>query len=499
MKQVFDMLQQELTSVLLENPIDYGSDYYNSWITRQNGTIMPPSPGVQGYILNYDFAGNELAFELRVEWREVAKWLFRTIPSWQVTHRSRTAVIAASPLRVPEDMKRNARVMDWMPTFSEFSLDDSASETVYDLVLGKTLEYLDFNKQWISHYITEHEASSMGGGFHWRDTFSMSEDQWRKVFDLTVEFVEKLRANPGKFLNIQYNSGLRARSPSADNFSDVYTGIIDRSRIINFHAALSIWNVFLPNKKDWYADILHEVESLFSVTPTIHYPFTEGGGIYLTVSELFHSDLNFKAMDGKSWDGSVGVILGNAFKPLLLYSHGLYTLGSGIALTSLLGTIANVIVNRKREGEMVILGDDMNYWFKRETRINVPWIEEEIGDTRSRSILGAAFFDPDKPVTTGLKVMSDRADKAKPLNLTDRMGMIPVSVKRDPREVSIWAGMYLGWYGDDTLINQLKRTKLENLDFVAPSKIINDLVTEHPDIDPFAWAEREGVKNLVVV
>jgi hypothetical protein len=499
MSKVFNHLQDQFNVTFLEAPIDYGPNYYEDWTSRQNGTIMPPSPGVFGYIFNYDYAGNELAYEVKVEWREITKWLARQMPDWQITHRSRSAVVAASPLRVAEDMQRNARVKEWLPTFDGYSLSDSTSEVLYQLILDRTLEYLDFNPHWIDHYVREHERSSMGGGFKWRDAFSMSDDEWRRFFEMTKSFIERLKLNPGKFLNILYYTGLRARSPSLDSFRDTYTGTIDRSRVIDFHPALSSWNVFLPDKKTWYAKILQEVEQMFHVVPEFHYPYVEGGNVYLTVNELFHSGLNYRAMDGKSWDGSVGVILGKAFHPMLLYSHGLYTLGSGIALTSLLGTIANVIVNRDRNGVMVILGDDMNYWYKTETKVNVPWIEEEPMDTFSRSILGASFYDPEKPRTTGLKVMSDRAEKAMPLNLVSRAGMLPVSAKRDPREVSTWVGMYLGYYGDDTLINQLKKTKLEEFDFIAPSQIVSDLVEKNPDVDAFAWAEQQGVKNLIVV
>jgi hypothetical protein len=266
-----------------------------------------------------------------------------------------------------------------------------------------------------------------------------------------------------------------------------------------FHPFLSLWNIFLPDKKSWYSAILKDVEDMFQVRSKNFYPYMEGGGIYSKASELFEEGYTMHAFDGKAWETSVGILLGKAFHPLMVYLRGIYGLPSGIAVTSLLGTIANVIVNKNVDALAIMLGDDMNFFSKGKLSgvPRVPWIEEQPIDTKTRTILGASFWKPEAPRLTGFKVMSDRADKMIPIRLLREWDTRSSEPKRDPRERAAWFGMYLGFYGDGTLISRLRKQKIEQQDFFAPNQTIQQLVDD-PGVDPFAWAETLGVKKLLV-
>jgi len=499
MTEVGNFIKQQLVAGFTMNPIDREDLYNYQFSDRLSGTVMPPSPGVESYSLEYQWTGRELGFDLSVKWHDGAIWLAKQVEPWQITHRSRTAVISASPLRVAENLKRINNVREWYDTYFPYILSDSQSYSLYQLVLDKTLKHMRFNQEWIKHYIRQHIGSSLGEGWRWKHTLSMPMDEWKVIYESTRENIEGLKRHAGEYLDIVFKHGSRARSPDMKSFTDRFSGMIERTRIVMFHQYLSLWNAFLPDKQAWYTDVMNDVERMFNVTSTNYYPFKEGGQIYVRASELLTDGYRMVAYDGKAWESSVGLILGQAFSPLMIYMGGISMLPSGIALTSLLGTIASVIVNKHANSSMIILGDDQNHFVKGSLSgiPRVPWIEEQPMDSRTRTILGASFYVPEAPRLTGFKVMSDRADKQLPLVLTGEKQYIRVAPKRDPRERAAWIGMFLGYYGDGTLISRLKKEKINDKDFFAPSETIQDLVSNARE-DPFAWAEREGVKKILV-
>ena len=114
-------------------------------------------------------------------------------------------------------------------------------------------------------------------------------------------------------------------------------------------------------------------------------------------------------------------------------------------------------------------------------------------------ILGVGY-NPDtySPRVYGLKAQSDRADKAIPFHLDhDQFTSTNVKGKATPQETSLWIGLYLGYYGDGTLLEALGSQQIQKRDYFAPSELL-DQMTRGRDADmAFAWAEREGVKKIV--
>lgn len=501
-------LLAETIKPISSTPIDFTDEYYNEWLDRRNGTLMPPSPGVSAYHSNfeYDDISNVIRYRIVAKWKPIVPWLVRNMPRWQVLHRSRGTVLAFSPLRVNEQTRKVRQVREWMDAMKRHALSAEQSNRLYDAFLAMTEEALALDSAWITKYLRKHETSSIGGGFKWRDLQGLTTKEWADIYHQVKEMVRSMREHPGHWINIKWNTGLRARSDPITDSSvpGTYTGEMDRTRIIQFHPVLSLMNVFLPDKKTYYEKVLRYTESFVNAGAEFHYPYVEGGNIYATINNLYHEGYKLNALDGKTWEASVGVLLGPAFTTLMMYVDGIPMLPSGGFHTSSCGTMANVVSNAKTPGHIVALGDDMSVFTKKGHRSGVPWIEEDPGDTEYKVTLGVSYgVDIDLPRITGIKMMSDRAKKAIPIRVDDieLQGESFVVSKKTDRETALWAGLYMGRFGDKSLIEILKGIDTTSRDYVSPGEIIEDIVSgaeQTSATDPFAWAEELGVKKVII-
>jgi len=262
-----------------------------------------------------------------------------------------------------------------------------------------------------------------------------------------------------------------------------------------FKPSMSILTAFLPQKAAFYQEVLSNTIKIINARPQYFYPYLLGGRIYTKAQELFAGGQPFKAYDGKTWDSSVGIILGEAFRPWMVHCQGLDMLPSGSSVTSLLDTMANIVATRFMDGTIINLGDDINYWGKQE--IHMPFIEYSPDDSKYKYILGVAF-EPriEQPRITGIKASMDRARMMKPLLMpyeTPQSAII--SRRRDARSRVAWAGLFHGWFGDRTLLDSIARIRPDEI--LAPTEYIEEMIESGTqDVDVYAWAEREGVKNI---
>lgn len=499
MSEIGQYILGQINPTYTTEPIDYTTAYENDWANRKSGTVMPPSPGVDEYTIWYSLEQDILYYKLTVKWRPATLWLAKQLPEWQIVNRSRTAVISASPLRVYENRKRLNSAIGWSDKLKQQSMTERESHEIFQIKMDTTLKYLEFDEEYIAHYIREHSTSSIGEGYRWGQMTSLSTEEWSTFFESTKRNIELLSQNEGRYYDKIWRTGVRARSPGMEHFGNTFKGEIDRSRVITFDVIRSSPNVFIKNKKSWYGEILSKTEDVLDVKPKVYYPYVEGGRIYTIASDLFKDGYTFYARDGKSWDASAGIILGPSFRPELIYMRGISIIGTGAFDTSLDVTIANLANSRNMIGEIIMLGDDNNQFVNGSTGFkDVPWVEEQAADTKYKYILGVSFADADKPTLMGLKAMSDRADKSKPVNYRVPEDQFTEPGKHSPQEIDTWIGMYLGLFGDDTLINKLKKEPLEDMDYLAPSKIMEDIVKKSTGSHSLAIAEREGIKKLVM-
>jgi hypothetical protein len=451
----------------------------------------------------YNDLTNVIEYDVKIRWKPIVTWLAKQVEPWQITHRSRAVVMAFSPLRVTEQMKKVNQIKEWHSAIQEYALTEVESYSLYDTFMQITLDAMELDHEWIRKYIGKHSTSSIGGGYKWRDLYGWSKNDWEDVYSNAKGMLESMKERPGQWINVKWNTGLRARSAPLDGVQDHVFGELDRTRIIQFHPVLSLLNVFLPHKKDYFQKALNATEQLVGTPATFHYPYKEGGHIYDTINQLYNNGYQLNALDGKTWEATVGELMGPAFTTLMMFVGGIPMLPSGGFHTSVVGTMANVVQNRKTSGHIVALGDDMSIFTKNGTRSRVPWVEEDADDTLHKVTLGVSYGkDIDNPRITGFKAMSDRAKssiaiRVDMLTLSDSM---VVQGKKTMQETALWAGLYLGRFGDKSLIEILRGIDTGSRDYISPGEIIEQIVSGEettPKVDPFAWAEELGIKKLI--
>jgi len=379
------------------------------------------------------------------------------------------------------------------------------------IVLDTTKKYLHYDPLWRAEYIKDHINSSLGGGFRWRNALALSDHQWQEVLDLLKHNLEQLYRYVGYYSHIPWYTGIRSRSDELTSVSDTYgdpttTDLLGqlapewyttmtRSRIILFHPSMSLWTLFISQKAAWYTEVLTKAMEYLGAVGDYYFPYVLGGQIYIKAQQMFNSKQPFQANDGKSWESSQGILLGDYFRPFMVQFSGIPMLPSGETFTSMFGTLASIIATRKLGGTWLVLGDDMNHWGKSE--LHVPYIEYQPDDSKYKWILGVSFSaDVDRPRITGIKMSMDRAGAMRPIHTIP--GIIEQSIQgrtRDPRTRVAWAGLFHGWFGDKSLIDSL--TAIPPGEYISPGEYIERMVEERTSsIDPYAWAETFGVKRI---
>lgn len=462
-----------------------------SWLRRTTGTTMPPGPAATFYRAEWLLGFRGLEYSTNIEWASHMPWLVSEMEPWQVTHRSRDVAMSAPQLQPAELDHRLEVVKASVNEYKRRGITAHQSHQLYELVLHTTRKYLQLNMDWISSYIKEHKSSSMGEGMLWNGAYSMTASQWTDILSLQKENIDAMLRHSGWQCTNQLFTGIRARPNSLTSFTDHTSGEITRSRIIGFEPSRSTWTVFIPQKAAWYEEILREAEQILHVQGEIHYPYVEGGKIYLTFLDQFNKGRPYKPHDGKAWEASIGMILGSDFNPFLFKTKGIMQLPSGITVTSLLDTLASVVTIRQHKGVFLILGDDVNY-FGHET-IATPYEEYQPMDAKTEYFLGIVRQpDPKRPRITGVKVTMDNAKKRVRLPVTDEPQQQEYDYARGLQQRVAHAGLYRGWFGETSLIEALSKTKPS--EFVSPGEkfeqMIEDVTTGKVAL---SWAETEGV------
>jgi len=496
--EVYNYLASRIPLKFASHPRDMRSDFIAQFEAKRTGTVMPPSPGVDLYLLHWiQEEDGTVNYEVKVEWRSFVHHLERILPKDQISHRSRLVAFAVSNLRVNELNHRIEQVTQFRHELDRVALSPTKSARIYDRMLAIYDKYLVDDLEVFEKYTRARPRSSMGGGHRWREASQLSRAEISSLYDLVKANIANLRRNPGTYTQIRYNTGLRARSQELDRVSTNYRATVERTRTIFFSNEVSSWNAFVKDKPQMFHEVLEMVIQEVGAQAYYIFPAEIGGQVYVEASERFNEGLPFKAFDGKSWESCVGRILGPAFTPLMFHVSGFDMLGSGTAYTSLVDTMAAVVATRTATGDIISLGDDINQLGHGAYMPKYPFIEYQPMDTRMKFILGQSFRDdPLTPRITGLKATTDRSTEmiAVPVDREDRFKV--VSKRRDDRQRATWGGLFLGRFGDTTLINRLK--KIKPADFKGPSEMFEDLIDKEENIDAFAWAEELGIKDVVV-
>jgi len=453
---------------------------------------MPPGPSTRKYSMIWNLENADLNYSADITWAPHMDWLSRQVRPEQITHRSRDVSVAASELQAAELDHRIAVVNEAMHSYERYAMSGREASDIYDYVLLKTYDSMRYEQDAVTKYIHEHEGASMGQGISWQNAIHVTSTQWIEIMGQIKESIAAMRSHPGWSNGLDFYPGMRARSNALPGFVDHTSGSISRSRIILFRPELSIWTLFLPDKKQWYRDIMDYVTERLDVVGEVSFPMVEGGVSYVKAQEYFREG-RYQPFDGKSWEASIGQILTRVFNPFLVRTKNIYQLPSGVTVTSLLDTIAMVKVIAKRKGKFIILGDDCNSWGADD--LSTPFLEAQLEDKATNFFLGLDYKEIEQPRISGFKVTVDRADKRKRIDtgLDDKTESWEGS--HDEREAAVHAMLYLGLLEDGTLIDAIaKRAEIR-----GPGQMIEDIAHEvalKPNGSPFAPAERLGVKRL---
>lgn len=465
--------------------------------SRMKGTIQPTGPGAQLFEIAWDTDGNQINYKLKVQWEPwVKSWLIKSIDPTQVWHRSRLLAIAGNELKINEINHRIDQVDSMLPQLLKSAVSDRESYELFDIMLTATKRYMKLDPEWIRVYIRDHMQSSLGTGYKWRQAVEVRREEWSEIKDVLIENLENMRSHLGYYSTIPWFSGIRARSDGLTEVKDEYSPEpMTRSRIILFHPSLSMYTAFIPQKAAWYTEVLSKTMDALGVAGKYDFPFILGGQVYTLASKLFSEGATFSANDGKAWDSSVGVLMGKYFHPFMAYFKNTPMLASGETFTSMLGTMASIVATRNNPGHKLILGDDMNIF--NGPALHFPFTEIQPDDSRFKWILGVRFdIDPLQPRISGIKMSMDRAKSMLPIDLLPYIYHKRVVYRRrDPRTRAAWAGLFHGWFAGGTLIDALNKVKPG--EFISPGEYIENIIEDQiGTIDPYAWAEREGIKEL---
>jgi hypothetical protein len=500
--QEFEFIINKLDIQLNSSPYDYLPTFTLESLSREKGTTQPPGPGVDYYTLSWSQEERKVTYELDVKWEPwVRTWMLKKLPKNQITHRSRLLAIAGNPLKVNEIKYRIEQTNKMYDKLTKAALTERESYELFHIVATTTLKYMKFNPTWILHYIRDHESSSIGEGNKWRNTFSITLNQWREVFEKLKRTMELFLRKLKWYSKIDWYLGIRARSDELTAVQDHYGPLtMERSRIIMFHPSMSLWTLFIPQKAAWYTEVLTKAMDLLKVNGQYHFPYVIGGKIYKLAQQMM-SDHTYTATDGKSWESSVGILLGPYFRIFMVYFGDTPMLPSGETFTSMFGTLASIIATRHLNGTWLVLGDDVNgFDVNREQIRKIPFLEIQDGDTNAKWILGVRFdIDIEAPRISGIKMSMDRAKAMVPLDLMVYVKHGPrlIKRKRDLRTRVAWAGLFMGMFGDRTLLHALD--KIEPGEFISPGEYLENLIErQSTNIDPFAWAETQGIKDIFV-
>lgn len=551
-----------LTTATIVTLSDSPSDQYSAFVgdrsSNRSVTTMPPSAAVDFYTLYAELGPRGLYYTAQFKLEPWVESWAKLLQPWQLTHRSRVAAISVPRLQVNELDKRLAQASEFEHLIqTRYALSDREGADISALVIDELDAHMKWNPDHIQGYIKEHEQSGMGGKHRWIDAYSIDRSTWRTHFDIMKENLQKMKRAPSSWQTRSLSPGIRARGNSYDSSliraittapyvgarsvgaedemhlhsydppDLTVSGLIDRSRMVRFGPNLSQYTVHIQQKASWYSRTLRGVIDILGAKPEFIFPYEVGGQMYVKASELHHSGLLFEAVDGKGWDTNVFQILGPQFNCWAEFfksptaARGYAVLGSGISLTSMLGTIANIVVNRDGDGTFIVLGDDMNHWYKQGQRsAKTPFAEMDPGDTIHKYTLGIAYDpDPDIPRLTGFKTTMDRAGKMSPVSAwltnedqfesfvktadiliekakSEKVGISDTgyAYKRSREMRSTWAGAYFGQFGSATLLQLL--AKVPASEYVAPGEMIEEMILEGAEGDPFAWAEEAGVRKM---
>ena len=332
----------------------------------------------------------------------------------------------------------------------------------------------------MSKYIKDHVNSSVVPGSKWGELQNADPEFWQLFYDHYDELFEAMDGGGmcGRLPSFEFNLGMRARPEMAfdpDIGGGPYRGVTTRSRMVNFHPALSAVSAFIKDKKQAYSDVINGWLDVLDFEGEYLTPLVDGGKIYDVASRAFDGEFEhdvvialgddwniikpdgtFIARDGSTWESYVATILGEPFYPSFTAFGGGPAVPSGVYDTSINDGLGMMWL-KGREIPGVIEYQDM--------------------DAKRKFILGLSFAEDHlKPRLQGIKLSADDPTKAERLQ-EDRV--YQARGKNSTLERKSWLMAYEGELlnGEDILSAFTKVSA--DRDYFAPREVIREVLIDN--------------------
>lgn len=454
---------------------------YHTLFTKRSGhiSLMEPSPGATRIDLTYYTDGPRLHYDTVIKLTPEGRKLWKELPPLQRNHRSRDIAVAWFKLCSAELYRRVEKYHELKRYIDKVRIPDRLSHAISNIILEKTYEYMTIDWDWFKKYANEHWRSSILPGYKWANFYMDSESSdIHELYDTLRHNLQTMYDHGNLYNDVEFNVGIRARSLGLEGAN--YTGEtvttsqdVDRSRIIQFHPSMNMYTAFIPDKVRWYADMYDEIESYLDLSADVFLPHLMGGAIYPIADALHGTGLKYHALDARSWDSINLDVLGNYSNVFATIVAGTKQLCSGETWTSLIGTVATLVVAQNCPGMQyaIILGDDIGSWGAKS------WpslMEEDKNDTNLKYLLGLSFME-NRARIVGLRFSTDRASKMQSARINSG-GVNDTFVERpyDPEVSKRWYDLYHGTINDNEILDVF--TGIPGRVYTHPGDIMESLI-----------------------
>jgi len=325
-------------------------------------------------------------------------------------------------------------------------LPTKLQEELISIKKSAFMKALKIDKKHILKYQKERERRSVLPGLKWGQLDMDDNHMVSEWFNIIKDYAENYYFS-GHHFDTPLNFGGRQReSQKVERGQTHYDLEVERTRVVQFHPALSTPFLFMPNKAQMYDDVITAALDVMDFNEHFITPLRDGGSCYGAMSEglkgnedsiiMLGDDANILrggkhyAYDGVNWESQVGTILGPAFHGTKTYFGGISHVPSGVWDTSLDGTLANMWC-LKANADKIAAGENIE-----------GILEREPADEEVAFMLGLRYVDdPDYPRLQGLKLSVDKPDASRILPAGRN---VEVVAKYDEDTITRW---YLGYKG----------------------------------------------------
>jgi hypothetical protein len=359
-------------------------------------------------------------------------------------------------------------------------------------------------------YIKEHASSSWYPGMKYptltssqiNDFFNAAKAarEWQVAhFEDILDGDKFYVANP-----LDLHMGLRARSPDGvEPMAGSFNGVKTQDRCVWFCPIMSGGNFFVPKERhaEIYRWFMHELESIADLGCELITPYTHGAYVYELIKRSTENGNYFVPTDGKNHECMVPYI--TKIGGISSFPLPNVQLPSGAEDTSIKGGEATVITHvgmQERYHTSLdifgFLGDDAASCCRPGTPTPPSidgFVEIDEPSQRHFRYLGMMLMDDETFHPAGMPLLIDNAERARRLVFDQWIGNEYFGNHSDT-EKKLISDLFMGYLGGKPARQVLDKNDYAEMDYISPSKIMDELAKPSLEWDPDdqpEWNESE--------